>query len=250
MLKSGISYSPNMPLENPATRRSVSAWYAAQRSVALYSIKLWCLTILHRISDSSSESAISSSAPAGRVYCQSKTAPSLLTVYMVSWSFENHAPTTACLWPDRTVGVKPSTGFRLHILVVRSFEALRKNLESLDHSICLTSSKWPVCVWCLTKGANSTSPSGWASGVEGTCQTSSFFPRPTAKYRPEGEKARAVTDARKEKWYRAMRRGTFVKIACPSSSTERRRLPRGVKPSVEMFLRWANGRVYDLLLCL
>src|SRR3569833_720974 len=138
MLKSGISYSPNMPLENPATRRSVSAWYAAQRSVALYSIKKWRLTILHRISDSSSESAISSSAPAGRVYCQSKTAPSLLTVYMVSWSFENHTPTTTRMWPDRTVGVKPSTENRHQNHNKKTNKTQRKKQETQDHTICLT----------------------------------------------------------------------------------------------------------------
>ena len=138
----------------------------------------------------------------------------------------------------------------LHILVVRSFDELRKNRESLDHSICRTSSKWPVWVWCRTNGANSSSPSAFESGVEGTCQTSNFRPSPAAKNRPEGENESAVTRALKEKWYSATRRGTLVRMAWPSSSTDSRRLPWGVRPSLEMFFLWANGRVYDLLLSL
>src|SRR6478736_9361256 len=119
---------------------------------------------------------------------------------MVSWFSENQAPMTACLWPESTVGVKPSSGFKLHIRAVRSLEVVRKNRESLDHSIWLTVSKWPVCVWYRTKGANSSSPSAEASGVEGTCQTSILRPSPTAKWRPEGENESAVTEDRKEKW--------------------------------------------------
>lgn len=45
-----------------------------------------------------------------------------------------------------------------------------------------------------------------------------------------------------------MRRGTFVKMACPSSSTESRRLPLGVRPILEMFFLCAKGSVCDLLL--
>ena len=47
-----------------------------------------------------------------------------------------------------------------------------------------------------------------------------------------------------------MRLGTFVKMAWPSSSTESKRLPFGVRPRRAIFFRWANGRVYDLLLIL
>lgn len=52
----------------------------------------------------------------------------------------------------------------------------------------------------------------------------------------------------KEKWYIEMRRWTFVRMAWPSSSTERRRLPFGVSPIRDMFLRWAKGKVCDLFL--
>lgn len=44
------------------------------------------------------------------------------------------------------------------------------------------------------------------------------------------------------------RRGTFVRMACPSSSTDSKRLPRGVRPMRAMFFRCANGRVYDVFL--
>jgi hypothetical protein len=62
-------------------------------------------------------------------------------------------------------------------------------------------------------------------------------PSPTAKCRPDGENESAVTEDRKEKWYMDILRGTLVKIACPFSSMERRRLPRGVSPMRAMFLR-------------
>ncbi len=45
-----------------------------------------------------------------------------------------------------------------------------------------------------------------------------------------------------------IRRETLVKMTWPSSSTENNRLPRGVKPILEMFFRCANGRVCDLFL--
>ena len=143
------------------------------------------------------------------------------------------------------VGSKPTSGSKLHIRAVKSFDAVRKNLESLDHSMLWTLSKCPVYVRCRTKGANSRSPSA-TSGVEGVRHTSIILPILAAKCLPEGAKARAVTSPRKEKWYRAIRRGTFVRIARPSSSTERRRFPRGLRASRIIFLRCANGRVYDL----
>lgn len=46
----------------------------------------------------------------------------------------------------------------------------------------------------------------------------------------------------------AIRRRKLVRMARPSSSTVRRRLPREVRSSRAMFLRWAKGRVQDLLL--
>jgi hypothetical protein len=98
---------------------------------------------------------------------------------------------------------------------------------------------------CRTKGANSRSPPA-TSGVAGVCHTSIWRPRPTAKCRPEGEKDSAVASAPREKWYRTIRRGTFVSIARPSSSTERSRLPRGFSARREMLFRWAKGSVYDL----
>ena len=97
-------------------------------------------------------------------------------------------------------------------------------------------------------GANSNSPSAFWSGVEGVYQTSICLPTPTAKCRPDGENARAVTGDLKEKWCKAILLGTFVKIARPSSSTVSSRLPRGVRPILAMFFRCANGRVCDLLL--
>src|ERR1700761_3990647 len=57
-----------------------------------------------------------------------------------SWSFENHAASTDTRCPDKTVGTKPPSGSKLHILAVRSLDVLKKNLESLDHSKCVTSS--------------------------------------------------------------------------------------------------------------
>jgi hypothetical protein len=56
----------------------------------------------------------------------------------------------------------------------------------------------------------------------------------------------AETSSPREKWYRTMRRGTLVSMARPSSSTERRILPRGFSARREMFFRWANGSVCDL----
>ena len=97
-------------------------------------------------------------------------------------------------------------------------------------------------------GANSNSPSTFWSGVEGVCQTCICRPTPTAKWRPEGENASAETGDLKVKWWRAIRRGTLVNIAWPSSSTESSRLPRGVRPSLVIFFRCAKGRVWDLLL--
>lgn len=38
-------------------------------------------------------------------------------------------------------------------------------------------------------------------------------------------------------------------MAWPSSSIVRRRFPWGVRPILVIFLRWAKGSVYDLLLC-
>lgn len=38
----------------------------------------------------------------------------------------------------------------------------------------------------------------------------------------------------------------FVRMARPFSSTERSRLPRGLSARRAMFVRCANGRVYDL----
>jgi hypothetical protein len=162
----------------------------------------------------------------------------------VSWSAENHAPTTACLWPPSVVGTKPSSGSALHIREVRSLDVLKKNRESADHSMLVTLSKCPVYTLCLTNGANSSSPSS-TSGVEGVCHNSIFRPIPTAKCRPEGANASAVTSPRSEKWYRAIRRGTFVRIARPSSSTESKRFPRGFNASRAIFLRCAKGRVCD-----
>lgn len=46
----------------------------------------------------------------------------------------------------------------------------------------------------------------------------------------------------------AIRRGRFVRIARPSSSTESKRFPLGFRARRCMFLRCANGRVCDLLL--
>jgi hypothetical protein len=80
------------------------------------------------------------------------------------------------------------------------------------------------------------------------CHTSIWRPTPTAKYRPEGEKERAEIAPLKEKLCRTILRGTFVKIVRPSSSTERRRLPRGVRASLVIFFRCANGNVCDVLL--
>src|ERR1700759_818669 len=57
-----------------------------------------------------------------------------------SWSLENHAASTDTRCPDKTVGTKPPSGSKLHILAVRSLDVLRKNLESLDHCKCVTSS--------------------------------------------------------------------------------------------------------------
>jgi hypothetical protein len=72
----------------------------------------------------------------------------------VSWSFENHAPTKGSRWPPRTVLSNPTSGFKLHIIAVRSFDEDRKNLESVDHCMLWTSSVcftyFPVC---LTNGA-------------------------------------------------------------------------------------------------
>lgn len=93
------------------------------------------------------------------------------------------------------------------------------------------------------KGANSNPPYVFESGVEGVCHTSIFLPMLAAKYRPHGENSRAVTAARKEKWYMAILRGKFVRIARPSSSTDSRRLPLGFRARRCMFFRWANGRV-------
>ena len=39
-----------------------------------------------------------------------------------------------------------------------------------------------------------------------------------------------------------------MRMACPSSSIDMRRLPRGVRPMRAIFLRWAKGSVCDLLL--
>lgn len=97
-------------------------------------------------------------------------------------------------------------------------------------------------------GANSNPPSVFESGVEGVCHSSIFLPMPAAKYRPHGENSRAVTAVRKEKWYMAILRGRFVRMARPSSSTESRRFPLGFNARRCMFFRWANGRVCDLLL--
>jgi hypothetical protein len=100
------------------------------------------------------------------------------------------------------------------------------------------------------KGANSSpfSEPAFDSRTGGVFQTSIKRPRPTAKWRPDGEKAKAVTVPWKEKWCKVIRRGKLVSIARPSSSTESRRFPRGVRAMRDIFLWWENGRVYDLLL--
>ena len=46
----------------------------------------------------------------------------------------------------------------------------------------------------------------------------------------------------------AIRRWKLVSIARPSSSIESRRFPRGARAMRDIFLRWENGKVYDLLL--
>jgi hypothetical protein len=73
-------------------------------------------------------------------------------------------------------------------------------------------------------------------------------PTPTAKCLPDEANDKAVTEDLKEKWCKTILRGTFVKIARPSSSIESNKLPRGVTPIRVIFFRCANGRVCDLLL--
>ena len=169
-------------------------------------------------------------------------------VYNASWSLENHAPSSPSRCPASVVGTNPSSGFKLHIRAVRSFAADRKKRESLDHSILWTVSWWPACRWCSTKGAKSRPSSSSAPGVEGVCHTSISLPIPTAKWRPEGENAKAETRRLKEKWCRGSLRGKLVRMAWPSSSTVRSRFPRGLRARQEILRRWEKGRVSDSFL--
>lgn len=116
-----------------------------------------------------------------------------------SWVSEKYAPFTPWRCPAKVVGSNPSSGSKLHIRAVKSFEAVSKKRESLDHSRCSMESKCPAKSRCKTNGANSSSPLLSDPGVDGVCQNCNRLPTPTAKNRPDGENLSVDTRPLKEK---------------------------------------------------